>query len=402
MKTAIVIGGSLAGLAATALLRRAGWHVDVFEKAGASLEGRGAGLVTHPELHRGLARAGCVIEDLGVPVPQRVVFDRAGAVIEQWDHPQVFTAWGKLYAVLRAQVPAEVIHAGIAFSGFAAPPVAGSKVLADFSDGQRRSADLLVAADGLRSGVRALLAPAVQPEYAGYVAWRGVVEESMLSASTRAVLMDKFAFCIPPGEQMLGYPVAGPQGEVHAGRRRYNFVWYRPAAIDGALRELMTGIDAKVYLDGIAPHLLDPRHIATMRADAQRLLSGPFAEITAATPQPLIQPIFDLTSPCMAFGPVALMGDASFVARPHCGMGVTKAVSDACELVDSLGAHADIGSALAHYSRQRVAAGDKVVDYARQLGAYMQAQVQSDAERARAEKFRTPHAVIRYTAIAMH
>lgn len=402
MKTAIVIGGSLAGLAATALLRGAGWNVELFEKAGSSLEGRGAGLVTHPELHRGLARAGCVIEELGVPVPRRVVYARDGSVVEQWDHPQVFTAWNKLYAVLRAQVPTEVIRGGVAFTGFAEPPAAGRQVVAHFSDGTQRSADLLVAADGLRSTARAALAPEVQPEYAGYVAWRGVVEESLLSAHTRTVLMDKFAFCIPPHEQMLGYPVAGPQGEVHEGRRRYNFVWYRPADTASELPRLMTGIDGKVYLDGIAPRLLDPNIIAEMRADAARLLTTEFAEITTATPQPLIQPIFDLTSPRMGFGPVALMGDASFVARPHCGMGVTKAVSDACELIDSLAAHADISTALEHYSRQRVAAGDKVVDYARQLGAYMQAQVLSEAERARAEQFRTPHAVIRYTAIAMH
>ena len=402
MKNAIVVGGSLAGLAATALLRQAGWHVEVFEKAGGSLEGRGAGLVTHEEMHRGLARAGCVIDELGVPVPKRVVYDRDGSVIEEWDHLQVFTAWNKLYAVLRAQVPAEVIRSGVAFTGFVEPPAVGRKVVATFSDGRQRSADLLVAADGVRSAVRAVLAPEVQPEYAGYVAWRGVVEESLLSAKTQAVLMDKFAFCIPPGEQMLGYPVAGPQGEVHAGMRRYNFVWYRPADILSELPRLMTGVDGRIHLDGIAPQLLAPEIIAEMRADARRLLSAEFAEITQATPQPLIQPIFDLTSPRMAFGPVALMGDASFVARPHCGMGVTKAVSDACELVDSLAAHADIGAALEHYSRQRVAAGDRVVDYARQLGAYMQAQTRSESERAQAEKFRTPHAVIRYTAIAMH
>ena len=402
MKHAIVIGGSLAGLAATALLRQAGWNVEICEKAGSSLEGRGAGLVTHPELHRGLARAGCVIEDLGVPVPKRVVYERDGSVVEEWDHLQVFTAWNKLYSVLRAQVPSEVIRGGVAFAGFVEPPAVGRKVVAMFSDGKQRSADLLVAADGLRSAVRAALAPEVQPEYAGYVAWRGVVDESLLSAATRKVLMDKFAFCIPPHEQMLGYPVAGPHGEVHEGRRRYNFVWYRPADTQAELPRLMTGIDGKVYLDGIAPHLLAPAIIAQMRAAAARLLTKEFAEITTATPQPLIQPIFDLTSPRMSFGPVALMGDASFVARPHCGMGVTKAVSDACQLVDSLAAHVDISTALQHYSSERVAAGDRVVDYARQLGAYMQVQTKSEAERAQAEKFRTPHAVIRYTAIAMH
>ena len=48
--------------------------------------------------------------------------------------------------------------------------------------------------------------------------------------------------------------------------------------------------------------------------------------------QPFLQPIYDLDSPRMAFGRVALLGDAAFVARPHVGMGVTKAGDDAMAL----------------------------------------------------------------------
>src|SRR5216684_4888405 len=55
---AVVIGGSMAGLFAALLLRRAGWQVDVYERIGAELAGRGAGIVTHRELFDVLARAG--------------------------------------------------------------------------------------------------------------------------------------------------------------------------------------------------------------------------------------------------------------------------------------------------------------------------------------------------------
>ena len=79
---ALVIGGSLGGLFAANLLVRAGWEVDVFEQSGAALAGRGAGIITHPELFRCLARIGVPLDArFGVDIPERVAFDRDGAPI---------------------------------------------------------------------------------------------------------------------------------------------------------------------------------------------------------------------------------------------------------------------------------------------------------------------------------
>ena len=400
-RRALVVGGSVAGLCAAAMLVRAGWQVEVFEKAGSELEGRGAGIATHLELHQAMARAGCDVSQLGPTVSERVVFNLEGEVIESWRYDQVFTAWGRVYKLLRAQVPAAAMHYGVSFSGFEKAPAAGLPVHARFSDGVVREADLLVAADGLRSAVRMLLAPDVKPEYAGYVAWRGMVEENRISRHTLDTLVGKFGFCIPPGEQMIGYPIAGMDGGVDSGLRRFSFVWYRPADEESALPLLMTGTDGVTNLSGIAPHLLDPRHIAQMRADARRLLAPQFAEIVDLTLQPLIQPIFDQVVPRMAYGNVAIIGDAAFVARPHCGMGVTKAVSDGCALADALAECASIPQALARFEAQRMVEGRRAVDLSRQLGAYMQAQTRTDGERAQAEKYRTPHAIIRNTAVAL-
>lgn len=384
------------------MLVRAGWVVEVFEKAGTELEGRGAGIATHLELHQAMARAGCDVSQLGPTVSDRVVFNLEGEVIESWRYDQVFTAWGRVYKLLREQVPATAMHYGISFTGFEQVPAAGLPVRARFSDGEVREADLLVAADGLRSAVRMALAPEVKAEYAGYVGWRGMVEENRISRHTRDTLVGKFGFCIPPGEQMIGYPIAGLDGGVDSGLRRFSFVWYRPADEETALPLLMTGTDGITYLSGIAPHLLDPRHIAQMRADARRLLAPQFAEIVDLTLQPLIQPIFDQVVPRMVYGNVAIIGDAAFVARPHCGMGVTKAVSDGCFLADALSECASIPEALARFEALRMVEGRRAVDLSRQLGAYMQAQTKTDDQRVQAEKYRTPHAIIRNTAVALH
>lgn len=80
-------------------------------------------------------------------------------------------------------------------------------------------------------------------------------------------------------------------------------------------------------------------------------------------------------------------------------MGVTKAAGDALALVDQIArAGVDLGVRL--YSEQRVAFGRRIVAHARHLGAYMQAQQNTEAERKMAARYRTPDAVITKTAVA--
>ena len=72
---------------------------------------------------------------------------------------------------------------------------------------------------------------------------------------------------------------------------------------------------------------------------------------------------------------VAVVGDAAFVARPHVGMGVTKAAGDAAALLDAFVESGwDVPAALARFDRARHPCGAAIVDRARALGAYMQAQ----------------------------
>jgi 2-polyprenyl-6-methoxyphenol hydroxylase-like FAD-dependent oxidoreductase len=75
---AIVISASLAGLFAATLLRKAGWHTEVFERSLVELVGRGAGITTHPELLQSLVRSGVDLNDLGVVVHERVALDAGG------------------------------------------------------------------------------------------------------------------------------------------------------------------------------------------------------------------------------------------------------------------------------------------------------------------------------------
>lgn len=59
----MIIGGSVGGLFAAHMLGRIGWEVDVFERAGEDLAGRGAGIGTHPALHEVMRRLGLAFDD---------------------------------------------------------------------------------------------------------------------------------------------------------------------------------------------------------------------------------------------------------------------------------------------------------------------------------------------------
>ncbi len=390
---ALVIGGSLGGLFAANLLHRQGWDVQVYEQAGEALAGRGAGIITHPDLFTALTRIGIAIDDtFGVDITGRVTYDRDGAAVGTLDIRQCLTTWGRLYALLKDTFPDERYHFGHACTDVTQDE---QTVTARFANGAQAQGELLIGADGIRSAVRAQFAPDDRPAYAGYIAWRGLVDENELTPATHRDLFPLFGFSLAPHEHMLGYPVAGFTNSTRPGERCYNFVWYRPVPAEGALPRLCTDIHGRQHDMSIPPPLIRPEVLDDLRRAAQDALSPQFAEVVTKTQQPFFQAIFDLESQAMARGRIALLGDAAFVARPHCGMGVSKAASDAMALVDALRESSDdLKQALPRYSAARVRFGRAVVAHARELGSYLQ-----HGNAAAAAQHHTPQAVMRDIAV---
>ena len=384
----------MSGLLAALLLRRIGWQVDVYERVERELAGRGAGIVAQPDLIETLRRLGIDPTDLGVPVTTRKILDADGRLTGKFECPQILTAWERVYRALRDAFVPEHYHRGRLVLGFTQRE---EEVVVQFEDGSPERGDLLIGADGLRSTIRRQCLPELEPLYVGYVAWRALLAEAAFPPTIHREMFDYMTFCLPPGEQCLGYPVAGPDNDLTPGRRRFNVVWYRPADERRELPDLLTDAAGYVHPGSIPPPLIRPEPIAAMRAAAERLLAPQMRAIIRMIEEPILQPIYDLETPRMAFGRVAIIGDAAFVARPHVAAGVAKAADDARALAAAL-ANDEVVPALKRFEAERLPVGRRIIERARHLGAYLQA-TQTSEERARSARHGIPAAVLSETAV---
>ena len=94
-----------------------------------------------------------------------------------------------------------------------------------------------------------------------------MLDEQQIPPDIHREVFELYAFCLPEGEQLLGYPVPGRDNDTQVGRRAYNIVWYRPT--DAAtLADICTDAAGRHHGAGIPPPLIRPDVIARVKADA--------------------------------------------------------------------------------------------------------------------------------------
>jgi 2-polyprenyl-6-methoxyphenol hydroxylase-like FAD-dependent oxidoreductase len=325
---------------------------------------RGTGIGTRQELFAVMRRIGLAVDaSIGVEVTGRSSLGRDGSPLDDLPVRAVTSAWSRIWRPLRRALPGECYRAGRTLRRIEQDENA---VAAIFDDGSQAEGELLVAADGLHSTVRAQLLPHVAPGYAGYVAWRGAVEAERLAPDLHELMFHRMVFGFPNGELMLSIPMPAPRGDA---QRACHFVWFRSVP-ENALAALCTDDSGRSHGVSIPPPLIRSELISRLKRDAHDLLAPQLAALIDATTQIILQPIFDLESPRIAFGRVALIGDAAFVARPHVASGVMKAAIDAESLADALAGGGEVEAALERYNATRQPYGAALVARGRHIGGY--------------------------------
>ncbi|WP_395378033.1 FAD binding domain-containing protein [Marinicella sp. W31] len=363
-KTAIVIGGSLGGLFVGTMLRTAGWEVHIYERSKQDLDSRGGGIVLQPDVVEVLRRTGIDVDsiDLGVTSLHRTTWRQDGKMEHRSVAPQTQTSWSLIYQMMKEKFPDENYHQNKNLIEIKEDSNT-QKVTAAFGDGSEVTGDLLIGADGNGSTVRQLLWPNDEPSYAGYLAWRGLVEENKVPEQAKE-LLGNFDFANHRTENgsshMLGYLVPGKNNNTRTGHRLYNWVWYRIADAE-TLADIMVDTEGRQLGYSVPEGKLRQDWVLNIHADADEFLPPNFRAMVKATDRPFAQAIRDLTVDTMVKGRVILLGDAAFIPRPHTAASTSKAAFNAIVLAEALKKFPnDIDTALKAWEPQQMILGQKL------------------------------------------
>jgi 2-polyprenyl-6-methoxyphenol hydroxylase-like FAD-dependent oxidoreductase len=320
----LIAGAGIGGLTSAIALDQAGCDVQVCERAD-ELRPTGAGLHLWSNATRVLDGLGLGGElRRGASLMERAEFRRwQGDLLASWpvgdhgrelDAPSLQISRQELHRVLCARVRPGVLQLGRTLERFTA---GDEGVVADFTDGTREAADVLIGADGIRSVVRAQLLGDGPPREAGYTVWRGVVDGG-------ASLVPTGSFCSLWG-----------RGE--------RFVFYDLG--HGALYWM--SVSTATEAAGDVRDALLRRHRGWM---------APIEEMIAATPRDAIHRtvIIDRPpAPRWGEGRVTLLGDAAHPMTFNVGQGACQAIEDAAVLARVLAAGSDTARALREYEALR-------------------------------------------------
>ena len=335
MAHAVVIGAGIGGLTAAVALTRKGWSVTVLEQA-PSIEPVGLALALAPNALRALEHLGLGDEVRALPGLRGEVGIRRSdgrwlvrvpgeAAAARYGHPVALIMRPDLVDLLARRLPPGSLRTGVRAES--ADPATGTVT----TTAGPFEADLVVAADGIRSRIRGALFPRHPgPAYAGVTSWRMVMPAPGPVQAAESWGHGRIFGVAPMGD-----------GRVYC---------YATAAVPPG---------------GRAPD---------ERAELARLFGDwhdPIpALIAAAGPDSVLRhDLYCLDRPLPAYhrGRVALLGDAAHAMTPHLGQGACQAIEDAVVLAARVAA-GGVTAGLAAYTAERLPRATRIARRSRSLG----------------------------------
>jgi 2-polyprenyl-6-methoxyphenol hydroxylase-like FAD-dependent oxidoreductase len=338
----VVIGAGIGGLTVGLALRRAGIEASIYERAAGVGELQvGHGLTLWPNSTRLLASVGALeaVERVGAVIEQMefrdlrgrsIVSHPAGEVARDIGAPTLGLRRSELHRALFDVIGEDAVEFG---ADCVEIDQDEDEVRARFADGRTASGDVLVAADGAHSTIRATLIGDA-PTPTGNVEMHGTV------TTPQDVPSGVYRQIWGPGAKFGFYPV------------RDGTCWYCTVKAS----------DAR-FVDGAG------------RKDAIRARVGTYPPPTlslvdAESEHPITRAVItthDLSKPWV-HGRVALLGDSAHAMAPHLGQGAGQAIEDAFVLAECLQADADHEAALRAYEERRKSHVGGIAKQARILG----------------------------------
>jgi 2-polyprenyl-6-methoxyphenol hydroxylase-like FAD-dependent oxidoreductase len=349
-----IVGGSIAGCATAALLRRAGHDVVVFERSESDLVSRGAGIVTATAAWQDMMAHGLFDETLAACQADysRLVTRAHGTSEERWlgDVHMGFTLlnWAHLYQRLRKHLPDNAYHSDAAVKRIETAP---HGTTLHFLAGGSLNFDLVVCADGYRSAGRGLVDPGAVPTYRGMVLWRGLLRERDVRVD--ALGGGELLRPVYQGGHGAVYYVPGPGRGTGRGDRLLMWGYYLQVQ-ESALASVLVDDQERQQSGSVPFGKVHPEVRATLESRLAGLLPTSLSELVQQSDSSSIQAIYSFVPRSHASGRLCLVGDAGAVFPPFAGSGVLRAVANATSLADALTDAPDVDDALRHWSEAQV------------------------------------------------
>ena len=320
-----VIGAGVSGLTAGYALRKIGIEVDIFERS-ESIKEFGAGITLSQNATVLLQEIG-LMESLSSkgyhPMGSYIRDYKKAKVIKSKIFDKNFITLDRRDLVATLTTRLEEIGGSISFDSEikSIDPIAGEILI---SNQEKRTYDLILICDGIKSSLRELYFDNQKPQFTNYVAWRGMTSIKNLPKFEGN---DKVNVYYGPGGHCVHYPT-GREDLVNFIAIEQNVTWSEESwKIEGSKTEFLN------HFKGWNEDLI------SMFDSSQEVYKWGIFE------RPLPKKLY--RSKCV------LLGDAAHPMVPFLGQGGCLAIEDACCLMFLLMGKEDLNAALQKYDKLR-------------------------------------------------